>query len=321
MLGKLRSLVHKNGARTGNTAAYNSKPSTLKSDDERLHTTQNMDAMERTEFDSKIVAPKPNMEPQSSSASSDDFDVTAGASPDLGQPISASQMLQRSDMFHMPANVPGQKSSWPSSVTDNRSDDAEDSLNVASGVSRLYSDSCRSSKENSGSNSGNSADTTPMSASKATMRGGLPSSSFRDIYKAGTEPLNKASGIAGLLWTRSQRMRDTLSAESKGYYDKVSDMWAGQTIHYDNSEGFRSLDTSNVPNDNAPYAAQAEEFRDYFALPDDEKLIATSRCHFEKPLPVYGTLFLGTTKLCFMCNIPGTRNNVRNSSVISMCIN
>merc|ERR1711881_760590 len=43
----------------------------------------------------------------------------------------------------------------------------------------------------------------------------------------------------------------------------------------------------------------ADRFRDHFALPDSERLLASWHCYAQRTLPMYGKLYLGSTHLCW----------------------
>ncbi|KAG9809262.1 UDP-Glycosyltransferase/glycogen phosphorylase, partial [Aureobasidium melanogenum] len=48
-----------------------------------------------------------------------------------------------------------------------------------------------------------------------------------------------------------------------------------------------------------------KSFRNHFALPDSEKLVATFFGFFHRVLPLYGKLYVGSTRLCFRSFMPG----------------
>ena len=245
------------------------------------------------------------------SPSSDDSD-DSGVSPDnRTQPISASQILQRSDVFHPPPGAMYDKNAFNLSSPRLMTENSDESAKTSSSDSQQYDGSYRSSTAQVFDISIQSTDTQPVSAPEGPARTTTSSPSLRNLVRAGAEPLSKASGIAGLFWARSQRLRRVLSSESKGYYEKVSGMWAGQRMHYDDGEGHRSMNDIRDPDDEAPFAKQVKRFRAHFALPDDEKLVATFHGYLNRLVPVFGKFYLGVNRLCFRSLLPGTRTKVR----------
>jgi sterol 3beta-glucosyltransferase len=134
--------------------------------------------------------------------------------------------------------------------------------------------------------------------------------SFQNLVRAGTSPLQTASGIAGFLKTRSKRMSNLLASESMGYYEKVSGMWAGGSKHYGSVDGMPPDDDLLDENEEKRDAVHAQRFRDHFALPDSEQLVATWYCFLHRVLPLYGKIYMGSTFLCFRPLIPGVRLKV-----------
>jgi len=119
-----------------------------------------------------------------------------------------------------------------------------------------------------------------------------------------------ATDIAALLRSQGKRVSTYLGASPMGYYEKVYGMWAGGQKHYSDVDGLQS-DDNLVDYEEESDTAQAEmRFRNYFALPSSEKLVASFFGHLLRVLPLYGKLYIGTTRLCFRSLLPGTRTKV-----------
>jgi sterol 3beta-glucosyltransferase len=140
--------------------------------------------------------------------------------------------------------------------------------------------------------------------------------SFQNLLKAGTSPLQTASGIAGFLKTRSKRMSTLLASESMGYYEKVSGMWAGRPKHYGSVEGMPPDDDLLDDNDEKRDAIHVQRFREHFALHESEQLVATWYCFLHRVLPLYGKIYLGSKHLCYRPLIPGVRFKVNDTKYV-----
>ena len=197
------------------------------------------------------------------------------------QPPSASNILRGSDIFH------------------------ESRITPAKHQSHKYSGLHRDHERQRASVSGELQPR--LSDSASTIQASASSSRLESIVRAGTASYRKASGIAEVLRTQSQRVSGRVANESKTYYDKITNMWSGKMEHFDNLETPTSranLDESrlHIPDHNA-----GQRFRNYFALSDTEKLQDTYHGYLLSGFPVYGKLYLSNRKLCFRALLPGTR--------------
>ena len=119
------------------------------------------------------------------------------------------------------------------------------------------------------------------------------------FVKAGMSPLQSASGIAGYLNKQSKQMSSLLATESMGYYEKVAGMWHGGAKHYGSLPGAHPEDDVLDERDEERDERDADRFRDHFALPDSEQLLASWHCYAQRTLPLYGKLYLGSTHICW----------------------
>lgn len=132
--------------------------------------------------------------------------------------------------------------------------------------------------------------------------------SITGLYRAGAQRLRQASELAGTLSLQSKRVGSKLAVESRGYYEKMSGMWAGSKTHYDANENpLYQHDDEDGKN-----KSHGESFRQHFALPATEKLRATFFVHMLRNVPIYGKIYVGSTKLCFR-NLALQQTKVSNS--------
>jgi sterol 3beta-glucosyltransferase len=216
---------------------------------------------------------------------------------------SASQILNRSDVFHSPTMRTLQRRPSDVGGTIRRSSEditpsASTRLDLGTGVGSKH----RGTPENLHHELDQ---TDPMHSS---AHGSL--SHLNDLVKAGTYPLQRAAGLAGYLKTRSRQMSSLLATESMGYIEKVSGMWAGGQKHYGEREGPLLEDQNVDPEDDEGGFNFGDRFRAHFALPSTERLQATYYAYLHRVLPLYGKIYISQKKLCFRSLIPGTRTKM-----------
>lgn len=136
------------------------------------------------------------------------------------------------------------------------------------------------------------------------------SPALQQIVKAGAYPLQRATKLAGYLHSRSKRMSNLLAAESMGYVEKVSGMWAGGRKHYGEDEVIIPEDRLEDPNEEDIGAGHGDRFRAHFALPPTEKLLATYFGFLHRVLPLYGKIYISNRKFCFRSLVPGAKTKL-----------
>ncbi|KAI9722834.1 MAG: Sterol 3-beta-glucosyltransferase [Chrysothrix sp. TS-e1954] len=146
----------------------------------------------------------------------------------------------------------------------------------------------------------------PQPTTQRQIQQSSSSSTLQDLMRRGTYPLQKATGIAGLIRTQSRRVSDLLAIESKGYLGKVSGMWSGRKTHYDDTEALASDDA-----DDGKHVEDGDRFRMHFSLPQHERLSAAYHAWLHRTVPVYGKLYIGERKLCFRGLVMGQRTKAR----------
>ena len=216
---------------------------------------------------------------------------------------SASQILNRSDVFHSPTiHTLRMRSSGADKPNRRHSDGTARSSNanaVMDPSAPAAGDGPEIQYARSGSGHGAQDPTAASSAS-----------GLNDLVRAGAYPLQRAAGIAGYLKNRSRQMSTLLASESMGYIEKVSGMWIGGRRHYGETEGVLPDDQAVDADDQENGCKDGDRFRAHFALPPTEKLQATYFAHLHRVLPLYGKIYISQKKLCFRSLLPGTRTKM-----------
>ncbi|TGJ71182.1 Sterol 3-beta-glucosyltransferase [Orbilia oligospora] len=137
----------------------------------------------------------------------------------------------------------------------------------------------------------------------------LSSPSLGDVYRVGSYPIRSAQGIADWMKRRSKGV----ASGGMGYFGKVSDMWTGGRKHYDDQGPIPNADAAgdvDADDEDEGAATPSERFRQRFALPESENLIAVYFGYLSRVLPLYGKIYLGDQHFCFRSIVPGTRTRM-----------
>ena len=218
---------------------------------------------------------------------------------------SGSQILTRSDVFQSPT-IQQLKEPQPLSKVGKQRCPCEFSkkdtinLNVDDGSFKNVQDgqSLSAGQHNCDTSVGHHL---PQSASSPALQ---------QLVRAGAYPLQRAAGFAGYLRSRSKKVSNLFAAESMGYVEKVSGMWAGGRQHYGEREGVLSGNRPDDLDDEDNPAEHGERFRAHFALPASEKLQASYYGYLHRVLPLYGKLYVSSRKFCFRSLLPGTKTRL-----------
>ena len=224
---------------------------------------------------------------------------------------SASQILDRSDVFHSPTIHRLQQS--PVLSSDEARRRSEDSLRTKATTADIrIRPPTRSQTEQSDKLMENHDARGRLSNRPPDQLQQINTSpSLQQLVRAGSYPLQRAAGFAGFLSKRSKRMSHLLATESMGYVEKVSGMWAGGRRHYgDNAHGQDPEDSPEVPDHDEDVEGYGDRFRAHFALPATEKLQATFFGYLHRVLPLYGKIYISDRKFCFRSLLPGTRTKM-----------
>jgi len=146
-----------------------------------------------------------------------------------GTQESASQMLNRSDVFQSPT-INRLRASPTASKEDLRRKSEDTTRSTAA-----QADSSAQPPSHAQSGAGvaiprhTSMQISPGHSdidSDGVVKRNDSAANLQDLLKAGSYPLQRAAGFAGYLKSRSSRMSKLLATESMGYIEKVSGMWA-----------------------------------------------------------------------------------------------
>jgi sterol 3beta-glucosyltransferase len=219
---------------------------------------------------------------------------------------SASQILNRSDVFRAPATYsPGVSLSEQSDQIARHSQDTTRSSGPGNHPKSLA---------RPGKHATNAPQPGLLDADEETDPGqtaprlSTSSSALQDIA---SYPMQKASGIAGFLRTRSKKMGNLLATESMGYYEKVSGMLAGGRKHYNTADGLEPHDQVHGFEDDEDAAKAAENFREHFAFADTEILQSSFFASLQRILPTYGKIYVSGRYFCFRSLMPTSKTKVR----------
>ncbi|RMZ72997.1 Sterol 3-beta-glucosyltransferase [Pyrenophora seminiperda CCB06] len=210
---------------------------------------------------------------------------------------SASQILDRSDVFRLP-NHP---------LATNKLDPQARQSHETTRSNQLKSASSGNRERQPQTPTGVPDFEDDTDTSQAHPRLSGSSSALQDIA---SYPLQKASGLAGFLRTRSKKMGSLLASESMGYYEKVSGMLAGGRKHYNTAEGLETGDQVHGFEDDEDAAKAAENFRDHFALPETEVLQSSFFASLQRVLPNYGKIYIGGRYFCFRSLMPTSKTKI-----------
>lgn len=229
---------------------------------------------------------------------------------------SASQILNRSDVFHQPTiqrlhTSPTRTFQAPrrSSSSNSQLSPTNDLIQVrpptraqtqsSSSKQHQHTELRRASTDDYASAHGHQEESQNLT-SKPTLQ---------QLVKAGSYPLQRAAGFAGFLRRGSKRMSNLLATESMGYVEKVSGMWAGGRRHYGDAQ-------DPTPEDQPAGAGEDDDdghdgrYRAHFALPETEKLQATYFGYLHRVLPLYGKIYISNRNFCFRSLLPGTKTKM-----------
>lgn len=214
---------------------------------------------------------------------------------------SASQILNRSDVFRGPANQTIDAA--PLSKLDMQHRHSQET--TRSTQVRSVNAAKRSRQPQTPTGVPDFEDDTDTSQAQPRLSGS--SSALQDIA---SYPLQKASGLAGFLRTRSKKMGNLLASESMGYYEKVSGMLAGGRKHYNTAEGLETGDQVHGFEDDEDAAKAAENFRDHFAFPESEVLQSSFFASLQRVLPNYGKIYISGRYFCFRSLMPTSKTKI-----------
>jgi sterol 3beta-glucosyltransferase len=202
---------------------------------------------------------------------------------------SASQILERSDVFRAPTRHEVREGEEP------------EPADVEGGATARRRRSLRrrlSRNRRRSEDSVPAAAASPSASAQATSPSGMfPSAGLTDLARA-----------AGAITDRSKRMGSRLATGGMGIFEKVTGMWQAEVRHYGPAPGMPE-DSSDPERPSAPVGGADPEtfhrrFRAHFALPAEERLVATYWAFFYQTIPLYGKIYLGRNYFCYRSMIP-----------------
>ncbi|KAF2477933.1 sterol 3-beta-glucosyltransferase [Lindgomyces ingoldianus] len=226
---------------------------------------------------------------------------------------SASQILGRSDVFRAPVvHPPGVSASDNSDSAARHSQDTTRSSGAGAGKAHLKSPRLSHRKQGGSSGNGHSPLGTPdvEDESETQQMNARLSGSSSALQDLASYPLQKASGLAGFLRTRSKRMGNLLATESMGYYEKVSGMLAGGRKHYNTADGLEPDDRVHGLEEDEDAVKAAEHFREHFAFPETEQLQSSFFASLQRVLPNYGKIYISARYFCFRSLMPTSKTKI-----------
>lgn len=235
-----------------------------------------------------------------------DFESSAAIQSIDESNASASQILNRSDVFRAPPNQSPIASSDHSGPLARYSHDTTRSV----GRGRQSSKPERYNKNENNTKAAAAPPETTEDEAQAGLTQPRLSSSSSALQDIATYPLTKATGLAGFLRNRSKRMGSLLATESMGYYEKVSGMLAGGRKHYNTAEGLEAGDQVHGYEDDEDAIKAAENFREHFAFPETEQLNSSFFASLQRVLPNYGKIYVSGKYLCFRSLMPTSRTKI-----------
>ncbi|KAH3903828.1 sterol 3-beta-glucosyltransferase [Parastagonospora nodorum] len=218
---------------------------------------------------------------------------------------SASQILNRSDVFRAPAiHSAGVSHSERPQQAARHSQDTTRSSGADQHLQLLVRPSKQTNTSLLPASTEAEEDTDP---SQTLPRLSNSSSALQEIA---SYPLQKASGIAGFLRMRSKEMGSLLATESMGYYEKVSGMLAGGRKHYNTADGLEPHDQIHGIEDDDDAAKAADNFREHFAFPESEILQSSFFASLQRMLPNYGKIYISGRYFCFRSLMPTSKTKI-----------
>jgi sterol 3beta-glucosyltransferase len=133
---------------------------------------------------------------------------------------------------------------------------------------------------------------------------------LNSILRAGSYPIGRASELANIIKDQSRRLSTQVTSQSMDYLEKISGMWQAPTRHYGPVEGMPSDDDDPNGTGNMDTEHHSQRFREHFALPDSERLVASYFGSFWRVLPLYGKIYISENYFCYRSMLPGTRTKL-----------
>lgn len=112
-------------------------------------------------------------------------------------------------------------------------------------------------------------------------------------------PLQHAMTVADMVRSSGKRMGSYLSSSPKTYLSNFSEAFVGGKRHYTDIEGLAPDDSVRDLDQDMDTAEHERRFREHFGLPQTEKLLCVFYCWLHKTIPLYGKIYMSTSRFCF----------------------
>lgn len=224
---------------------------------------------------------------------------------------SGSQILSGSVMFHDPTireqmESKGSKSGAEESSSKHSHDKASARDRPVTKTS-VDSTSSAGSKISQQSGASSAATTGRSSQDAPRLQHADSSSALGGLMRASAIPIQRATSY---LKGPTKTVASLLHTSPMEVYGKVTGMIAGEHRHYGDVDGLSPDDHVRDADDEIDVQQAERRFREHFALPESERLVATYYAFLHRVLPFYGKIYVGTTRLCYRSLMLGTRTKV-----------
>ena len=202
--------------------------------------------------------------------------------PSSSDEPSASQILRGSDVFHSPTIRRGSGSASRDGMMKEDASGQE--------CSQIFTAGDRIARQGDA--------TEPTTAVGPGIAGGI-SNRWSAVLDRASKQMGELGGL--------------LTTQPMGYLEKVSGMWKGGHKHYGEPRASKSHSNhkdENADDDPVQTAISNERFRQHFALPETDCLVATYFACIFRGIPLYGKIYVSNYTFCYRSLLPGTRTKL-----------
>ncbi|KAF2173917.1 glycosyltransferase family 1 protein [Zasmidium cellare ATCC 36951] len=240
--------------------------------------------------------------------SSESFVTSSSTLDDSTDPdMSASQMLVDDGMFQRPTfSMQQYRGTFPDRTAEREESEESSRESSAERVRVQPPDKDRpQAHRNESGGSGRTIEAEPKNKTQPiTIK--APGRLARGI----SMPLQHAKTVADVVRSSSKAVGSYLSSSPKTYISNFSEAFTGGKRYYTDSARLAPDDSIQDPDQEKEVAEHERRFRQHFALPETENLVAVFFCWLHKTIPTYGKIYIGTTNFCFRSLLYGVGTKV-----------
>lgn len=118
------------------------------------------------------------------------------------------------------------------------------------------------------------------------------------------------AAVAGMVRSSGQAVTSVLSSSPRSYVSNWSAAIAGGKRHYANVEGLAPDDSIRDPEQEVDAAQHEQSFQQHFGLPGAERLVSIFYCWLHRTVPIYGKIYMGSSRFCFRSLVYGTKTKI-----------